>query len=570
MSKEERRLPRLFPTASIGVYLVALSAVVAIPLVAFLIFLMMELERRDREFLAGGTAEDAQMVARSVDRALQDMTTTLRVLATSPELEQGDLLSFHNRTQKSLLSNSLYVLAVDAEGQQLLNTRVPFGTPLRRVSNFASLQRVLASGVTQVSDVFFGATSGRFVFNVTMPLSQEMSQRSGAAALIMTQNAADLERLLSTERLPPGWSVALVDGAGAIVTSTGQSNASPLSAFPPDMLQLMSGINGTIEDVGGETEQIYGYAQVVGSQWKAVVWGPVDTAQAAIRRTSRQLIVGSILFLGIGMLCGYLIARQLRIPIRQIADMAERIGRGDIVPPVETRIREVSQISIALSNASFDRSQAEDRMHLILHELVHRTKNILTLVQAMMRQLARQDSSMEDFQRAIFTRLQGLGRSIEALASEQWVGVPLKRLVKIQLETFAEAAERVELDGEDFALRAEAVQNLGLILHELATNSLKYGALSVPEGKIQVSWRQDDPAKPSSPLRLTWQEIGGPPAHAPSKTGFGTTIIKRHAEASFGGQVDLRYGDAGFSWALVAPRDAFERGPGEAPQELIN
>lgn len=566
----EQRLPRLFPTASIGVYLVALSAVVAIPLIAFLIFLMMELERRDREFLANGTAEDAQMVARSVDRALQDMTTTLRVLATSPELEQGDLQAFHNRTQRSLLSNSLYVLAVDAEGQQLLNTRVAFGTPLRRVSNLSSLQEVLERGVTQVSNVFFGATSGRFVFNVTMPLSAEMSRSSGAAALIMTQNAADLERLLSTERLPPGWSVALVDGAGAIVTATGESNASPISAFPSDMLQLMSGINGTIEDVGGGPEQIYGYAQVVGSLWKAVVWGPVDTAQAAIRRTSRQLIVGSILFLGIGMLCGYLIARQLRIPIRQIADMAERIGKGDIVPPVETRIREVSQISIALSNASFDRSQAEDRMHLILHELVHRTKNILTLVQAMMRQLARQEGSMEDFQKAIFTRLQGLGRSIEALASEQWVGVPLKRLVKIQLETFAEAAERVELEGEDFPLKAEAVQNLGLILHELATNSLKYGALSVPEGKIHVSWRQDGGTSASSPLRLTWAEVGGPPAKAPSKTGFGTTIIKRHAEASFGGQVDLQYNDAGFSWTLVAPRDAFERGPGEPPQELID
>src|SRR5690606_38542997 len=155
------------------------------------------------------------------------------------------------------------------------------------------------------------------------------------------------------------------------------------------------------------------YAQIVGSPWKAVIWGPIETAQAAVITTSRQLITGSLLFLGIGKLCGYLIARQLRIPMRQIADMANRIGKGEIVSPVETRIREASQIAVALSNASFDRSQAEDRMHLILHELVHRTKNILTLVQAMMRQLARQETSMEEFQKAISTRLQGLGKSIE-------------------------------------------------------------------------------------------------------------------------------------------------------------
>ncbi|CAD7039421.1 histidine kinase [Pseudorhizobium endolithicum] len=564
------RFSRSVPTASIGVYLVALSAVVALPLVVFVMLLMMELERRDREILAANTAEEAQTVARSMDRTLQDMTTTLRVLATSPELEAGNLQSFHNRTQKSLRSNSLYVLAAAADGQQLLNTRVPFGAPLRKVSDPESLATALETRVTHVSDVFFGATSQQFVFNVVMPLPEDVARSSGAAALIMTQNAADLGRLISIEGLPPQWSVAIVDGAGKIVMSAGESNASSISAFPEETLKLMTGINGTIEDVDGEPRQIYGYAQVLGSTWKAVVWGPIEAAQSAVIATSRRLLIGSLLFLGIGMLCGYLIARQLRIPISQIARMAERIGKGEIVSPVETRIKEASQIAVALSNASFDRSQAEDRMHLILHELVHRTKNILTLVQAMMRQLARQSRSMDEFQKAISERLQGLGKSIEALASEQWAGVPLKRLVTIQLDTFAEASDRVELDGEDFALRAEAVQNLGLVLHELATNSLKYGALSVPEGRVRVSWRQDDPADPHSLLHLTWEELDGPAAHEPSETGFGTTIIRRHAAAAFGGNVQIQYLPTGLVWTLVAPREAFERGAGDSVQDLMS
>nr|CAD6406925.1 histidine kinase [Rhizobium sp. Q54] len=568
--RERFRFPRSLPTASIGVYLVALSAVVALPLVVFVLLLMMELERRDREILAANTADEAQTVARSVDRTLQDMTTTLRVLATSPELKESQFQAFHNRIQNSLRNNTLYVLAVAEDGQQLLNTRVPFGTSLRKVSNPQALATALDSGVTHVSDVFFGATSQQFVFNVIMPLPDDVARASGAAALIMTQNAADLERLISVEGLPPEWSVAILDGAGKITASAGKSNASPISAFPEETLKLMTGINGTIEDVGGEPRQIYGYAQVVGSTWKAVVWGPIETAQSAVIAASRRLMIGSLLFLGIGMLCGYLIARQLRIPISQIAQMAERIGKGEIVSPVETRIREASQIAVALSNASFDRSQAEDRMHLILHELVHRTKNILTLVQAMMRQLARQSQSMEEFQKAISERLQGLGKSIEALASEQWAGVPLKRLVTIQLETFAEAADRVELHGEDFPLRAEAVQNLGLVLHELATNSMKYGALSVPEGRVRVSWKQDDPSDPHSLLHLTWQELDGPASHEPSQTGFGTTIIRRHAAAAFGGNVKIDYLPTGLVWTLVAPREAFERGPGDAVQDLMS
>lgn len=563
------RFSPTFPTAPISVYLMALSAVVALPLVVFVLLLMMELERRDREILAANTAEDAQVVARSVERTLQDMTTTLRILSTSPELEHGDLQSFHNRTQNSLRSNSLYVLAVGADGQQLLNTRLPYGTPLRKVSNPSALATALETGVTHVSDVFFGATSEQFVFNVTMPLPERMSRSSNAVALIMTQNAADLTSVISTETLPPGWSVAIVDGAGTIITSMGASNASPISAFPQETLKLMTGINGTIEDVDGKPQQIYGYGQVVGSTWRAVIWGPIEAAQSEIVEASRSLMIGSLLFLGIGMLCGYLIARQLRIPIRQIAQMAERIGKGEIVSPVETRIREASQISVALSNASFDRSQAEDRMHLILQELVHRTKNILTLVQAMMRQLARQSKDMDEFQKAISDRIQGLGKSIEALAIEQWTGVPLRRLVTVQLDTFANVADRVELQGDDFLLRAEAVQNLGLVLHELATNSIKYGALSVPNGRVRMSWRQEDPSDPKSLLHLSWEEIGGPPAVEPQTTGFGTTIIRRHAAAAFGGQVDIRYLPTGLIWTLVAPRDAFERGPGEAAQEFL-
>ena len=555
------RISRFFPIAPIGAYLVALAAGVALPLLIFVGYLMMELEANEREILANDTAEDAQLIARAVDRELQDMATTLRILVTSPELKNVDLKSFHNRTQTSLRSNSLYVLVVDADGQQKLNTRVPFGTPLQKVSNPTALQSALRSGVTEVSGVFFGATSGKHVFNITMPMPTEVS--GAGAAMVITQNAEDLQKLISVERLPAGWSVAIVDGLGNVVTSVGADTFASGSAFPANTLKLMTGFKGTIEDMSGDRRQMYGYAQITGWTWKAVVWGPIDTAQASILTTWRQLIGGGAIFLAVGMLIAWLVGRQLRIPIRQLAQMAERMGRGEIVSPIETKIREANQVAVALSNASFDRSQAEDRIHLILHELVHRTKNILTLVQAMMRQLARKDTTMEEFQRAISGRLQGLGKSIEALAKEQWSGVSIRRVIEIHLSTFGEVAERVELQGADFTLKAEAVQNLGLILHELATNSVKYGALSVPHGKVWIAWKdvvKDD--EDEVKLRLVWEEKNGPPVHEPSRTGFGTTIVKRHAAAAFGGEVEIDFNPGGLCWRLTAPRAAFERGEG--------
>jgi len=558
------RLSRLFPTASIGSYLVALAAVIALPLLAFVAFLLFQLEISERDTLRRETAEDAQSLGRNVDRKLQDTATTGRLLAASPELESGDLSAFHNRTQNILRSESLYVLLVAKDGQQLLNTRVPFGTTLSKIGNLPSLQAPLASGRVEVSDVFIGITSNRWVFNVTLPLPEQNS--SDAAALILAQNAEDMESLIADDTLPSGWSVALLDGFGHVVSSTGPEGMAAGTEFPADRLKLLTGFRGVVEGEHGAVQTMMGYAQLPGWSWRVVIWGPIASAQASIISIWRQLIWGSLILLGLSVLLTYAVARQLRVPIRQIADMAERMGKGEIVAPVETKITEANQVAVALSNASFDRSETEDRIHLILHELVHRTKNILALVQAMIRQLARQGSSMEEFQKAVGTRLEGLAKSIEALASEQWTGVSIRRVMEIHLESFVALGDRIEIRGDDFMLRVEAVQNLGLILHELATNSVKYGALSVPGGRILVDWNdlEDDGKGHLGLLRLRWLETDGPVVVKPARTGFGTTIIERHAASAFSGTVHVEFREDGLRWTLTAPRSALERGAGDA------
>src|SRR5690606_38592312 len=124
--------------------------------------------------------------------------------------------------------------------------------------------------------------------------------------------------------------------------------------------------------------------------------------------------------------------------------------------------------------------------------------------------------------------------------------------------------------------KAEAVQNLGLILHELATNSVKYGALSVPQGRIRLRWEDQtaevneaDEGEPEVLLCLSWEEIGGPPAREPERSGFGTTIITRHAASAFGGSVDVEFRESGLLWSLTAPRKAFERGAAETARDML-
>jgi two-component sensor histidine kinase len=223
-----------------------------------------------------------------------------------------------------------------------------------------------------------------------------------------------------------------------------------------------------------------------------------------------------------------------------------------------TKVTEANQVAIALSNASFDRAEAEERVHFILQELVHRTKNILSLVQAMLRQLARGTDSVDELQRAVGGRLAGLAQSIEGLARQQWGGIPLSTVIELQLSAVTGSMGRIETRGEDLLANANAVQNLGMVFYELATNSVKYGALSVPEGRVLIEWDVGAGEDGSKELVLCWLETGGPAVVKPSRQGFGSTVIERHAAAAFGGKVVIDFDESGLRWSLTAPLSAIE------------
>ncbi|MDE1990953.1 MAG: sensor histidine kinase [Rhizobiaceae bacterium] len=546
------KMPR-FPKASIGAYLIAIALAIALPILAFVALLLAQLEDNERDVLKRDTVQDAQALARSVDRQLQDMATTLRLLSSSPELERNDIGTFFDRTETVLGSDSLFVLLVDKDGQQRLNTRRPFGEPLGKMANMAALQAALESGRIEASNVFRGTTSGEWVYNVTLPLDRSPA----GAALIMTQNASDLGKLVTTDALAPGWSAAIIDNSGHVVAASGPANHQPGDPFNGDILPSLIASSGVYQNDKILPHALLGYAQIPGWSWKAVVWGPVASAQASLMSTWRFLIYGGVTLLLIALIAVYALARQVRTTIENIADMADRMGSGEIVAPIDTSVVEANHVAVALSNASFDRSETEDRLHFVMHELVHRTKNLLALAQAMTRQLARQTDSVDTFQRAVADRLEGLARSIEVLTSEQWSGVSLRRVIDIHLATFLQGPEQLDVTGKDFLLKPEAVQNLGLVLHELATNSVKYGALSTFDGKIAIEWKNVE-SEIGPAIRFTWTESGGPSVKAPTETGFGTTVTKAHAAAAFGGTVEIDFRHEGLVWILTGLRSTME------------
>lgn len=536
----------------ITTFLASSAAVLLVPFFIFTALLLWHLGAIEQEGLATRTRDSARSLSVIVERRLADMATTLRLIASNVEVATGELARLHERTQRSLAGGELFLLAVDASGQQLLNTRVPFDTPLGKTSDAATLSAALKSGRVEVSNVFFGRTSSRWVFNVVHPLQE--GQDNDIAALILTQNASDLSQQLAAASLPPGWSSAVVDQAGNIVATSNPTVGSPGVALDSVIAEsAASPTKATHVVIDGE-RMLVGSDSVSGWSWRIFVWGPELDAQKAIRGAWMRLLSGGMFLAALSGLMAYLLALNLRRSILSLQAMASEIAAGEVASPPQTGIEELTAVGRALSEASFDLSEAENKNFLVMRELAHRTKNMLAVVQSMIRQTAKQKTSVPELVSAIGERLSGLANSIDLLTAGEWTGVQIRDLIQVHLSPFLPQLDRVSTAGPDFLVRPEAVQAMGMAFHELATNAVKYGALSTIAGEVEVKWQEVE-SPDGTEMRMSWTERNGPRPTPGRPAGFGTTVIEKHTAAALGGSVILELREEGLYWELTAPSD---------------
>ena len=206
---------------------------------------------------------------------------------------------------------------------------------------------------------------------------------------------------------------------------------------------------------------------------------------------------------------------------------------------------------IRLSGVTADiteRKESEVRQVLLAREVDHRAKNALAIVQSIVR-LTRADSIMA-YVASVEGRITALSRAHTVLSHSRWQGADLTGLVEEELAPYrSDRSDRIETAGPPVSLQPASAQTLTLALHELATNAVKYGALSSMSGRLNVSWE----LKPST-LLLHWQESGGPRVRKPARLGFGTRIIVASVEGQLGGQAKFQWGDGGLHCILTIPR----------------
>lgn len=202
-----------------------------------------------------------------------------------------------------------------------------------------------------------------------------------------------------------------------------------------------------------------------------------------------------------------------------------------------------------------DRKQAEERSRLLARELDHRARNVLTLVQSIVRITEADD--VEELKRVLSGRFTALTRAHALLSQGRWNAANVRRLVLEELEPYRAADPgRVRIEGADIHLSFDAAQTFAMAVHELATNSAKYGALSAASGRLEIAWSGAD-----DEIVFRWMETGGPPVKPPTRQGFGSAMIQQSIEYQLQGDVRLDWRPEGLCCTIRLPREVIVRPP---------
>jgi two-component sensor histidine kinase len=209
--------------------------------------------------------------------------------------------------------------------------------------------------------------------------------------------------------------------------------------------------------------------------------------------------------------------------------------------------------------------KAEEQQNLLIAELDHRVKNVLARVAVVAQRTREGSRSLDHFLEMLDGRIQSMAGTHALLSRGRWQGVRLADLVCRELEPYMGVCGTT-VEGPNVLLSAEGTQALAMVLHELVTNAAKYGALSTPGGQVSVHWRCPPNGGSQRVLAIDWQESGGPPVKAPTRRGYGTSVIRDLIPYELGGTVDMDYAAGGIRCQMTLP---LEQAPAQGRQDPL-
>ena len=534
-----------------------LALAVALPFVLLTAGIVWQLADNERETRREAILFSTRTLMNAVDTILSKQIAVAQMLATSPALQNDDLATFRKEAERAAhgLSDGWIVLS-DQDGQQLVNLLRPEGDvlPRRSPTGLELQRRAIETGQFQVSGVYKGALAQAPVATVEVPVRRN-EKPPLVLTVVMRPNV--FLTLFEQWNLPEGWLAGLVDQDGRFIARSRnheQNVGRPASeGFRNAARAAAIGWNELVSIEGDRVATSHVTSALSG--WVMGLAAERELFEAPIRNTILVACLAGGATTLLSLLLAIWSARRIARPIEQIEQGTHALMLRRAITFSNTGLPEADRTLDALVSTARvfeqhdkERDEREAHVRLIMRELSHRSKNLLAIVLAIARQTARHTTSFSDFETRFNSRIQALADAHDLLVEQQWSGAFIDDLVRAQLAAFG--MEKVVCRGERVMLRTEAVQNIALALHELATNASKYGALSAASGKVNIEWARETAETGQRNLRFTWRESGGPPVTAPSKKGFGCFVLERVTVNALGAG-GLEFNPDGLVWTCI-------------------
>ncbi len=484
------------PKPSLPVRLALLVAGTALPLIVFAAVLIFEDYENDRKAASQHVIETVRSIRLVLDAEVTRMTGGLQVLALTDTVRNGDFNGFRRVALGFLeqYGEGGVLLVADREGRQLFSSTNPDTASLPPRNNREIVTKVFATKAPQYSNLFMGSTNKRPIVTVEVPVL-----RDGEVIydISFSPPIEIFQSILDKQRPSENWTISIFDGDGinfARVPNPKETIGKRASSLL--YAEMSHETEATLQTVSLEgVPLITTFARSSLTGWSVAA----GIAQATlVGPLWRSLAITSVLG-------AVLLLTGLAFAVR----MATTIARGEMLHD------------------------------LLIEELNHRVKNTLAILQAIAVQTFQSASKAE--REKFEGRLGALAEAHNLLSKEKWRGSELQDVVSRVLQPYLLSnPERVRMSGPHVPLPPRLAVVLSMIVHEIATNAAKYGALSNNTGTVTLDWEiMNGKAQPE--LRLIWAEAGGPHVVAPVKRGFGSRLIERSARDQLGGEATVDF-----------------------------
>ncbi|MFP5390679.1 MAG: ATP-binding protein [Gammaproteobacteria bacterium] len=337
----------------IRAYLALMVAAVLIPVILFSTLSLNTLLKSQREAALKGVRETARISLVSIDRELTNTESAVRMLATSPYLASGDLEAFYRIAKYSDKDGATWTALIDENGQQIINTGVPFGTPLPG-PNATSLRvhQVLESGTPQISNMIRGVVSGALLVAVDVPVVTPAGKRYVIAQAFRVEY---FNKILGQVNLPPSWLAGVFDRNGLTIAQVPVS-LDPANAGAREDLRdaIRNRTVGVIRNASENNRKLYTVLERSAlSGWTVAVGVPEAEIESAARRALLVSILGLVAAIGCAAIAAVFFARRLSHSIAQAARSAHALQQGEVLAPSEiSGVREVDEVQAAIAAAA--------------------------------------------------------------------------------------------------------------------------------------------------------------------------------------------------------------------------